>query len=99
MREEEPRPGLTMQTHAMNILYTELVRILGPPTEFQPRGATLLLVGLYGQGKTTTTAKLAEWYRKKHGLRVAVIEADVHRPGAYAQLSQLLEDTDRPSVR
>ena len=55
--------------------------------------ATLLLVGLYGQGKTTTTAKLAEWYRKKHGLRVAVIEADVHRPGAYAQLSQLLEES------
>ena len=77
----------------MNILYTELVRILGPATDFQPRGATLLLVGLYGQGKTTTTAKLAEWYRRKHGLRVAVIEADVHRPGAYAQLSQLLDDT------
>jgi signal recognition particle subunit SRP54 len=93
LREEEPRVGLTMQTHAMNILYTELVRILGPSPEFQPRGATLLLVGLYGQGKTTTTAKLAEWYRKKHGLRVAVIEADVHRPGAYAQLSQLLEDS------
>jgi signal recognition particle subunit SRP54 len=93
LREEEPRPGLTFQTHAMNILYTELVRILVPAHEFQPRGATLLLVGLYGQGKTTTTAKLAEWYRKKHGLRVAVIEADVHRPGAYAQLSQLLEDT------
>ena len=30
LREEEPRPGLTLQTHAMNILYTELVRILGP---------------------------------------------------------------------
>ena len=93
LREEEPRPGLCLQTYAMNILYTELVRILGPAHQFQPRGATLLLVGLYGQGKTTTTAKLAEWYRKKHGLRVAVIEADVHRPGAYAQLSQLLEDT------
>tara|TARA_B100000927_G_C16470048_1_gene471173 strand:- start:86 stop:1456 length:1371 start_codon:yes stop_codon:yes gene_type:complete len=93
LKEEEPRPGLTLQTHAMNILYTELVRILGPAHQFQPRGSTLLLVGLYGQGKTTTTAKLAEWYRKKHGLRVAVIEADVHRPGAYAQLSQLLEDT------
>ena len=93
LREEDPRPGLTLQTHAMNILYTELVRILGSAHQFQPRGATLLLVGLYGQGKTTTTAKLAEWYRKKHGLRVAVIEADVHRPGAYAQLSQLLEDT------
>ena len=36
MREEDPRPGLNMQTHAMNILYTELVRILGPPTDFQP---------------------------------------------------------------
>ena len=93
LKEEEPRPGLTLQTHAMNILYTELVRILGPSHQFQPRGSTLLLVGLYGQGKTTTTAKLAEWYRKKHGLRVAVIEADVHRPGAYAQLSQLLEDS------
>ena len=93
LKEEEPRPGLNLQTHAMNILYTELVRILGPSHDFQPRGSTLLLVGLYGQGKTTTTAKLAEWYRKKHGLRVAVIEADVHRPGAYAQLSQLLEDS------
>ena len=93
LREETPRPGITMQTHAMNILYTELVRLLGPAHEFQPHGATLLLVGLYGQGKTTTTAKLAEWYRRKHGLRVAVIEADVHRPGAYAQLSQLLEDS------
>lgn len=94
LKEDERRPGLTVQTQAMNILYTELVRILGPAAEFQPRGATLLLVGLYGQGKTTTTAKLAEWYRRKHSLRVAVIEADVHRPGAYAQLSQLLEDTN-----
>ena len=93
LREEDPRPGITLQTHAMNIPYTELVRLLGPAHQFQPHGATLLLVGLYGQGKTTTTAKLAEWYRRKHGLRVAVIEADVHRPGAYAQLSQLLEDT------
>jgi signal recognition particle subunit SRP54 len=93
LREDETRPGITLQTHAMNILYTELVRMLGPAHQFQPHGATLLLVGLYGQGKTTTTAKLAEWYRRKHGLRVAVIEADVHRPGAYAQLTQLLEDS------
>ena len=93
LREDETRPGITLQTHAMNILYTELVRMLGPAHEFQPHCATLLLVGMYGQGKTTTTAKLSEWYRRKHGLRVAVIEADVHRPGAYAQLTQLLEDS------
>ena len=93
MREEEPRPGINLQTHAINILYTEMVRLLGPAHDFRPYGATILLVGLYGQGKTTTTAKLAEWYRKRFGIKVAVIEADVHRPGAYAQLSQLLEDT------
>ena len=93
MREEEPRPGINLQTHAMNILYTELVRLLGPSREVRPHQSTILMVGLYGNGKTTSTAKLAEWYRKKHGVRVAVIEADVHRPGAYNQLSQLLEDS------
>jgi signal recognition particle subunit SRP54 len=93
MREEEPRPGVNLQTHAMNILYTELVRILGPAKEINPRQQTILMVGLYGQGKTTTTAKLADWWRRKHGSKVAVIEADVHRPGAYQQLSQLLEGT------
>ena len=34
LREEETRPGLTLQTHAMNILYTELVRILGLQEKF-----------------------------------------------------------------
>ena len=93
MVEEEPRPGVTLQTHAMNIIYTELVRLLGPPKEIRPHNQTILMVGLYGQGKTTTTAKLAEWWRRRHGVKVAVIEADVQRPGAYAQLQQLLADT------
>ncbi len=93
MKEEEPRPGITLQTHAMNILYTELVRLLGPPKEIPPRGQTIMMVGLYGQGKTTTTAKLANWWATKKQADVAVIEADVHRPGAFSQLSQLLEKT------
>ena len=93
MVEEEPRPGVTLQTHAMNIIYTELVRLLGPPKEIRPHNQTILMVGLYGQGKTTTTAKLAEWWRRRHGVKVAVIEADVQRPGAYAQLQQLLADS------
>ena len=93
MREEEPRPGVILQTHALNIIYTELVRMLGTPREIIPHNQTILMVGLYGQGKTTTTAKLAEWWRKKHNMKIAVIEADVHRPGAYAQLQQLLADS------
>ena len=93
MVEEEPLPGVTLQTHAMNIIYTELVRLLGPPKEIRPHNQTILMVGLYGQGKTTTTAKLAEWWRRRHGVKVAVIEADVQRPGAFAQLQQLLSDS------
>ena len=93
LMEEEPRPGIKLETHAMNLIYTELVRLLGPAREIKPHNETVLMVGLYGQGKTTTTAKVAEWWRRKHGVKVAVIEADVHRPGAYAQLQQLLEDS------
>ncbi len=91
--EEDPSPGTKLETHAMNIIYTELVRLLGPPRDIRPHNETILMVGLYGQGKTTTTAKVADWWRKRHGVRVSVIEADTHRPGAYEQLCQLLEGT------
>lgn len=94
MMEEDPPPGVKLETHAMNLIYTELVRILGPPRDIRPHNETILMVGLYGQGKTTTTAKIADWWRRKHGVKVAVIEADVHRPGAFQQLTQLLEDTN-----
>lgn len=94
MMEEDPLPGIKLQTHAMNLIYTELVRILGPPRDIRPHNETVLMVGLYGQGKTTTTAKVADWWRRKHGVKVAVIEADVHRPGAFQQLTQLLEGTN-----
>ena len=92
--EDEKPPGLKLETHAMNLIYSELVRILGPPREIKPHNETILMVGLYGQGKTTTTAKIADWWRRRHGVKVGVIEADVHRPGAYQQLCQLLEGTN-----
>ena len=72
--EEQPRPGVRLDTHAMNLIYTELVRLLGPAREIRPHNETVLMVGLYGQGKTTTTAKIAEWWRRHHGVKVAVIE-------------------------
>jgi len=46
------------------------------------------MVGLYGQGKTTTAGKLAKQLQKK-GLKIAMIACDVHRPAAYDQLSQI----------
>jgi signal recognition particle subunit SRP54 len=49
-----------------------------------------MMVGLYGQGKTTTTGKLALHFKKK-GMRVGVIAADIHRPAAHAQLKTLAD--------
>jgi signal recognition particle subunit SRP54 len=46
------------------------------------------MVGLYGQGKTTTSGKLAKDLHKR-GMKVALVAADVHRPAAYDQLSQI----------
>ena len=49
-----------------------------------------MLVGLFGSGKTTTTGKLAKYY-KKRGHKVAVMATDTWRPAAYDQLQQLAE--------
>jgi len=54
-----------------------------------------MLVGIQGSGKTTSAAKLAR-YLQKRGYKVAVVCADTFRPGAYAQLRQLLEGTGIP---
>jgi len=48
----------------------------------------ILMAGLQGSGKTTTTAKLARYFQRK-GLRVGVICADTFRPGAFDQLNTL----------
>ena len=40
--EEEPRPGVKLETHAMNLVYSELVRILGPPREIKPHNLSLI---------------------------------------------------------
>ena len=46
MIEEEPRPGVKLETHAMNLIYSELVRILGSPKVIKPPNQTVLKVGL-----------------------------------------------------
>jgi len=53
------------------------------------------MVGLYGQGKTTTIGKLANFLHKR-GLSVGLVAADTHRPGAVDQLTQLGEQLQIP---
>jgi signal recognition particle subunit SRP54 len=81
---------MSNREHVIKIVHDELVNLLGKPRTIALRPQTIMMVGLYGQGKTTTTGKLALHFRKK-GMRVAVIAADVHRPAAHDQLQQLAE--------
>jgi len=55
----------------------------------------IMLVGLFGNGKTTTAGKLAKFY-KKRGHKVALMSTDTWRPAAFKQLQTLGESIDVP---
>jgi signal recognition particle subunit SRP54 len=71
-----------------------LVELLGESYEPTIVPKKILLLGLYGSGKTTTAGKLAKFY-KSRGLKVGLICADTDRPAAYEQLETL---SDRAKV-
>jgi signal recognition particle subunit SRP54 len=95
--EEDPPPGASPREHVVTIVHEELVEVLGGEDEREIELApqTIMLVGLYGQGKTTTAGKLAKHFRQR-GLSVGLIAADVHRPAAYDQLEQISDQVDVP---
>ncbi len=77
--------------HVIKILHEELLKILGEHKEIQLKKQNkIMLLGLYGAGKTTTIAKLANYYAKR-GKKIAMIGLDVHRPAAPEQLKQLAD--------
>jgi signal recognition particle subunit SRP54 len=53
----------------------------------------IMMVGLQGSGKTTTTAKLAKLLKEKHGKKAMMASLDVNRPAAQEQLKVLGEQT------
>jgi len=92
--KEKTPPGLTKREHLINIVYEELTNFLGKETKeirIDKSPTKLMLVGLFGSGKTTTAGKLAKYY-KKRGFKVAVMQTDTWRPAAYEQLQQLAND-------
>jgi len=56
--------------------------------------AVILLAGLQGSGKTTTSAKLALWLKEKEKKRVMMVSTDVYRPAAMEQLAHLGKDIE-----
>jgi signal recognition particle subunit SRP54 len=95
--EEELPKGVNVREHVLRIVYQELVSLMGDGGEVTLGSQVILMAGLQGSGKTTTTAKLARYFQRK-GLRVGVICADTFRPGAYEQLSTLCAKINIPCV-
>jgi signal recognition particle subunit SRP54 len=92
---EKPKSGMSSKEHVINILNEELVKVLGEKREVTLKRHVIMMVGLYGQGKTTTAGKLAKYFQRK-GLKPALIAADVHRPAAIDQLEQIAAQVNTP---
>lgn len=86
--------SVTPGQQVVKIVHDELVRVLageGPSEALKidnPPSA-ILMVGLQGSGKTTTTAKLAKRLKEKNGKKVLLASLDTNRPAAMEQLAIL----------
>jgi len=84
--------NISYRDYLVKIVYEELTKFLGGETKGvkigKERPFKIMLVGLFGNGKTTTAGKLASYYSKR-GFKLAMIGLDVHRPAAMKQLKQL----------
>ncbi len=87
------------EDHFVRICHDELVALMGPgdsAIETAKKGVTgIMMVGLQGSGKTTTTAKLARKLQKQTS-KVMLVAADVYRPAAIHQLQVLGRQLDIP---
>lgn len=98
IKKEEPAKGLTKKEQLINIVYEELVNFLGKEAyriEIKEKPFKIMLVGLFGSGKTTTTGKLARFFTKR-GYKVALVGLDIHRPAAMEQIEQIAKQAHVP---
>ncbi|MDA7025889.1 signal recognition particle protein [Bacillus sp. CLL-7-23] len=92
--------SLTPGQQVIKVVKEELTELMGgeeskiatakrPPT-------VIMMVGLQGAGKTTTTGKLANLLRKKHNRNPLLVAADIYRPAAIKQLETLGKQLSMP---
>lgn len=86
---DENIKGIEKREQLVKLLHDELISILGESKkiELKKEQNRIILLGLYGVGKTTTITKLGNYYAKR-GRKVALVGLDVHRPAAKEQLEQ-----------
>ncbi|TYS70622.1 signal recognition particle protein [Sutcliffiella horikoshii] len=97
---QEVMKSLTPGQQVIKVVKEELTALMGgeqskiavssrPPT-------VIMMVGLQGAGKTTTTGKLANLLRKKHNRKPLLVAADIYRPAAIKQLETLGKQLSMP---
>lgn len=93
---DERIAGIEKKEHLIKLLHDELRALLGEKRTLALQEKNVWIVlGLYGQGKTTTLGKLASYYGKR-GKKVCTLSLDVHRPAAALQLKQLSDKLKIP---
>ncbi len=83
----------------IKLVKDELVDLLGgeeAPLYVDGKPSILMLVGLQGSGKTTTSGKLANYLRKKHAKKPLLVACDIYRPAAIDQLITIGKQLDIP---
>ncbi|MCM3315788.1 signal recognition particle protein [Rummeliibacillus stabekisii] len=92
--------SLTPGQQVIKIVKDELTDLMGgeqSPIKFATKPPTvIMMVGLQGAGKTTTTGKLANVLRKKYNRKPLLVAADVYRPAAVQQLQTLGKQLSLP---
>ncbi|MCW1302120.1 MAG: signal recognition particle receptor subunit alpha [Candidatus Rehaiarchaeum fermentans] len=86
------KSNLPLSDKFLNSLYEVLSEVIGEggSLSIDTIPYKILLVGLFGSGKTTTAGKLALYY-KKRGLKVLLVGLDIHRAAADIQIKQIAE--------
>jgi signal recognition particle subunit SRP54 len=98
---EEVLRSITPGQQVVKIFHDELVTLLGGDAEelrLNNKRASILMVGLNGAGKTTSSGKLAR-HLLKQGRRVGLVACDLVRPAAIEQLAVLARQADVPILR
>lgn len=83
----------------VKIVHDELVELLGTTVselDLSKKPTVIMMVGLQGSGKTTTSGKIAKLLAQKYSKNPLLVAADIYRPAAVDQLKTLGEQLDIP---
>ena len=98
---QEVIKSITPGQMVVKIVHDELVAVLGAQAsglELDSPPAIVLMCGLQGSGKTTTSAKLGRWLKQKERKKVLLASLDTQRPAAQMQLEVLARQAEVASL-